>query len=133
MSHTYSRTEALFHDFASCFTDADIVVLHKIYSSAREKEGSINGRSLFEETKKNHDNVHYFHDIEDSFNFYIKLLQKDDLFITIGAGNNWIIGEQLIKHYKEAWSQTSLPGRKQASCSAMQPKLLGHATKGDEK
>ncbi|MCK5268403.1 MAG: UDP-N-acetylmuramate--L-alanine ligase [Spirochaetes bacterium] len=101
MSHTYSRTEALFHDFASCFADADIVVLHKIYSSAREKEGSINGNSLFEETKKNHKKVHYFHEIEDSFNFYTKLLHENDLFITIGAGNNWIIGEQLLKHYKD--------------------------------
>ena len=59
-------------------------------------------------TKKNHKKVHYFHEIEESFNFYTKLLQKDDLFITIGAGNNWEIGEQLIKYYKEAWSQTSL-------------------------
>ena len=101
MSHTYSRTEALFSGFASCFSDADIVVLHKIYSSAREKEGRINGISLFEETKKNHKNVHYFHEIEDSFNFYTKLLKKNDLFITIGAGNNWEIGDQLVKYYKE--------------------------------
>jgi UDP-N-acetylmuramate--alanine ligase len=101
MSHTYSRTEALFHDFASCFSDADIVVLHKIYSSAREKAGRINGRSLFEETKKNHKAVHYFHEIEDSFNFYTKLLQDGDLFITIGAGNNWVIGERLLKYYNE--------------------------------
>ncbi len=102
MSHTYSRTEALFSGFSTCFSDADIVVLHKIYSSAREKEGHINGRTLFDETKKNHNNVHYFHEIEDSFKFYTKLLQKDDLFITIGAGNNWEIGEQLIKYYKGA-------------------------------
>lgn len=101
MSHTYSRTEALFSGFASCFSDADIVVLHKIYSSAREKEGRINGKSLFDETKKNHSKVYYFHEIENSFNFYTKLLQKDDLFITIGAGNNWEIGDKLIKYYKE--------------------------------
>ncbi len=100
MSHTYSRTEALFNDFASSFGDADMVVLHKIYSSAREKEGRINGWSLFEETKKNHNEVYYFHEIEDSFNFYTKLLKENDLFITIGAGNNWIIGEQLVKYYK---------------------------------
>ncbi|MEA1910747.1 MAG: UDP-N-acetylmuramate--L-alanine ligase [Spirochaetota bacterium] len=110
MSHTYSRTEAFFSGFASCFTDADIVVLHKIYSSAREKEamdkaGGINGELLFDETKKYHNNVHYFHEIEDSFNFYKKLLQKNDLFITIGAGNNWEIGEQLIKYYKKGGEQ----------------------------
>ena len=41
--------------FANLPSDADVVVLHKIYSSAREKEArekksSINGISLFEET-----------------------------------------------------------------------------------
>lgn len=116
MSHTYSRTEALFSGFASCFSDADIVVLHKIYSSAREEEGRINGKSLFNEAKKNHNNIHYFHELEESLSFYKKLLKKDDLFITIGAGNNWEIGEQLIKYYKNTWSPTSW--------------LLGHATKG---
>jgi UDP-N-acetylmuramate--alanine ligase len=100
MSHTFSRTEALFQEFASCFSNADILVLHKIYSSAREKEGSINGISLFEETKKYHSNVNYFHETEESFDFYIKLLQEDDLFITLGAGSNWEIGEELIKYYK---------------------------------
>ena len=110
MSHTFSRTEALFSGFASCFSDADIVVFHKIYSSAREKEamekkGSINGKTLYQEAGKYHNKVHYFHEIEDSFNFYTKLLQKNDLFITIGAGNNWEIGEQLIEYYKSGVTQ----------------------------
>ena len=36
MSHTYSRTQALLKEFASSFGAADMVILHKIYSSARE-------------------------------------------------------------------------------------------------
>ena len=38
MSHTYTRTAALLEDFASSFGDADEVILHKIYPSARETE-----------------------------------------------------------------------------------------------
>ncbi len=105
MSHTYSRTEALFSDFARCFGDADIVVLHKIYSSARETEGRINGRSLYDEAKKYHSNVYYFHEVEDSFSFYTDKLKKNDLFITIGAGDNWRIGESLLKYYREEKSE----------------------------
>ena len=106
MSHTYSRTLALFDSFSSCFTDADVVIFHKIYSSAREKEqmekkGSINGKNLYEAASKYNKETYYFHEIEDSYNFYLKLLQKNDLFITIGAGNNWIIGDKLIKNFKE--------------------------------
>ncbi len=101
MSHTYSRTEALFEGFAGCFKDADIVVLHKIYSSARETEGEINGKSLFLKAKEFHPDVHYFHEVDDSFTFYKNILQENDLFITIGAGDNWRIGETLLDYYQE--------------------------------
>ena len=38
MSHTYSRTASLLDEFASSFEAADEVILHKIYSSARENK-----------------------------------------------------------------------------------------------
>ena len=38
MSHTYSRTASLLEEFASSFESADQVILHKIYSSARENK-----------------------------------------------------------------------------------------------
>lgn len=36
--HTYSRTKALFEGFATCFDDADTIILLDIFASAREKE-----------------------------------------------------------------------------------------------
>jgi UDP-N-acetylmuramate--alanine ligase len=36
MSHTYTRTAALLDEFAASFEKADVVILHKIYGSARE-------------------------------------------------------------------------------------------------
>ena len=39
MSHTYSRTEALLEQFAEAFGDADLLILHEIYASAREAVG----------------------------------------------------------------------------------------------
>ena len=35
MSHTYTRTAALLEEFASSFGDADVVIINKIYGSAR--------------------------------------------------------------------------------------------------
>lgn len=95
MSHTYTRTQAFLDEFAGAFSAADEVILHKIYSSAREKEGSINGRSLFEEMKKHHPNVHYFHEVMEAEEYLAGRLQPGDLFITMGAGDNWRIGEKL--------------------------------------
>jgi UDP-N-acetylmuramate--alanine ligase len=96
MSHTYSRTKALLGEFATAFAAADEVILHKIYASARELTGSVSGRDLFEATAKNHHNVHYFEEVEEALPFCRGRLEPGDLFITMGAGNNWTLGRTLF-------------------------------------
>jgi UDP-N-acetylmuramate--alanine ligase len=101
MSHTYSRTAALLHEFGSCFTSADQVILHKIYASAREKyTGSISGEDLYREVKKYHGNVHYYAEVMDAKDYIKRHLRKNDLFITMGAGNNWKLGKALYEEFK---------------------------------
>ena len=111
MSHTYSRTQALLKDFAAAFSSADEVVLHKIYSSARENpcDFKITGKTLYEETLKNHKNVHYFEEILDSKDFVLSELNKPldkskypdgYLFVTMGAGDNWKLGKAILEHLK---------------------------------
>ena len=114
MSHTYSRTQALLKEFASSFDSADEVILHKIYSSARENPAdfTITGKTLFEETKKcfkNASDVHYFEEILDAKDFVLAELEKKDkkypdgyLFVTMGAGDNWKIGKAILETNKEA-------------------------------
>lgn len=112
MSHTYSRTQALLDGFSKCFSSADMVILHKIYSSAREnpKDFNVNGKTLYEETCKhfNKENVFYSEEILDAKEFVInqlnqKLLDnyKDGyLFITMGAGDNWVLGKEVEKCFR---------------------------------
>ena len=100
MSHTYSRTERLLDEFASAFSAADIVVLNKIYASARETVGSVTGETLYEETKKRHPCVYYCPEFEDAENFLKTVLQPGDLFVTMGAGNNNVIGTDLYGFLK---------------------------------
>jgi UDP-N-acetylmuramate--alanine ligase len=102
MSHTYTRTAALLEDFAQSFGNADEVILHKIYASARENPGAapVTGRTLFEHARKYHRNVHYYEEILDAKDFVISELKKNPgkeypdgyLFVTMGAGDNWKIG-----------------------------------------
>lgn len=96
MSHTYTRTAALLDDFASAFTDADEVILHKIYPSAREQyNGTVTGELLYQKTKLHHKNVHYFEEVMDALDFVQTTLCENDLFITLGAGDNWKLGAHL--------------------------------------
>lgn len=102
MSHTYSRTEALLDDFARCFADADVVILHKIYASAREKSGRVTGRDLFERVAEHHPEVYYFEEVREALSFCESILTPGDLFVTMGAGNNWVLGHELLGRFLPA-------------------------------
>ena len=109
MSHTYSRTRALLMDFAAAFDLADQVVLHKIYSSARESDkGEGLDEEFFHLLKEKHPNhgVHYFPEIMDAREFVQELLVPGDLFLTLGAGNNWILGDELFKIFSKEKEST---------------------------
>lgn len=97
MSHTYSRTKALLEDYAESFSAADEVVLHKIYASAREiPDGSVTGQTLFERTKAHHPKVRYFEEPLDACDHLASDLRPGDLFLTMGAGDNFKLGRRLF-------------------------------------
>ena len=117
MSHTYSRTNALLNEFAASMDDADIVILHKIYSSARENAADfkITGRTLYEKTLEHQksagtkaaasNSIYYFEEIMDAKDLIEQELNKPlpteypdgYLFITMGAGDNWPLGKEIFK------------------------------------
>ena len=100
MSHTYSRTAALFDGFVSAFGDADELVLHDIYASAREEAGEIRGENLYRKIKENHRFVRYYPDPMDCVDDLDLFLSPGDLFISMGAGNNWRVSHELYKRRK---------------------------------
>ncbi|MCL2211408.1 MAG: UDP-N-acetylmuramate--L-alanine ligase [Treponema sp.] len=109
MSHTYTRTAALLEEFGACFNDADIVFFHKIYASARENyKGGVNGKTLYEKasTARNAKTIaaksetYYIEEYDDAFQPLREILKTGDIFLTLGAGNNWPLGVRLFEHYK---------------------------------
>jgi len=100
MSHTYSRTRALLPQFAAAFGDADEVILHKIYASARENfQGEISGEDLAAAVRREHPQVSYFPEVMDAFDYCRRTLGAGDLFVTMGAGNNWVLGQRLFDEF----------------------------------
>jgi len=106
MSHTYTRTAALLEEFAGCFDGADVLLLHKIYSSAREVySGGVNGYTLFECAKENRGAVNaalgeatlYFEEPLDAMPYLQSELKSGDIFLTLGAGDNFVLGEKLFR------------------------------------
>ncbi len=98
MSHTYSRTQKLLAQLAGSFSAADLVVLHRIYASAREHNpGGVSGTTLYEETRRRHPAVLYFDDPFEAVEPLAARLTSGDLFVTMGAGDNWKAGRALFR------------------------------------
>ncbi len=107
MSHTYTRTAALLDDFAKSFESADIVLINKIYASAREAEvdANVSGEILASLASKHHADVRYKKEFGEAANEAEKILSQKAgenfpngyIFVTMGAGDNWKVGKEVLE------------------------------------
>ncbi len=105
MPHTYSRTERLFHSFAASFDAADVVIINEVYASAREREhaaGAPGGEELARAISATRGDVRYFGRPDDAVPFCIEILREGDLFVTMGAGDNWLLSHELYNRLRSA-------------------------------
>ena len=98
--HTFTRTKALLKEFAKALTLADQVVLADIYPS-REPVSlgaslGISSQVLQQEIQSLGKECHYFSTFDEIENFLLENCIKDDLLITMGAGDVLKIGEKLL-------------------------------------
>ena len=94
--HTYTRTKTFLTDFAKALSLADEIVLADIYA-AREKDTlGISSQTLQAEIEKLGHRCYYFPSFEEIQNFLLTNCTKDDLLITMGAGDVVKIGENLL-------------------------------------
>ncbi len=98
--HTFSRTEKLFYEFSQSFQEADEVLLAEIFSSAREKKsngsGSITSAKLAELIGERGISTKHFLTLEEISSYLDQTLEKDDLVITLGAGDIYKVGHLLV-------------------------------------
>ncbi len=99
--HTYSRTKALFHEFAKSFRDADIVAIADIYGSAREHETlGISAAMLVAEIATHQQHVFYTKGYADMERYMSKTMEEDDVIIFMGAGDIYGWSRKLIQNLK---------------------------------
>ena len=94
--HTYSRTKALLHDFADVLSKAEHVILADIYAARENDTLGISSRDLQAEIRKRGGNCEYFHSFSEIEIFLLKNCNQGDLLITMGAGDVYKIGEELL-------------------------------------
>ena len=91
--HTYSRTKALFDDFAAQLRRPDLTILAEIYAAREKNTIGISSRDLAQVIP----NALYF----DSFDEIVKTVrwtaQPGDLILTVGAGDIYKVGERILE------------------------------------
>ncbi|MDX9789571.1 MAG: UDP-N-acetylmuramate--L-alanine ligase [Candidatus Kapaibacterium sp.] len=86
--HTFTRTKAMWEDFANSFNDADHVIITEIYPAREKPISGVSGRMIYDEMKnKSESKVHYIPTVQGVIDFSKEFLREGDLFLTIGAGN----------------------------------------------
>ncbi len=96
--HRYSRTRDLFVDFQTSFHRADVLYVCDIYSAGEKPVMGISSEVMVKEMSKyGQKNVHYLPADESLVNNITKMLEPGDLFLTLGAGDVFRTGEQLMQ------------------------------------
>ena len=103
--HTYSRTLTLLDEFGESFYDADHVIIPTIYASREKFTDEVSSIDLCDKIRYNFENsilcedktVSYIPTFESIVEYISQHAQKDDIVLTIGAGDIYKVGEELIK------------------------------------
>lgn len=95
--HRYTRTKELFSDFVTCFYDADVLILTEIYAASEQPIEGVTAENLAASIRKHgQKDVTFFAERERLAEHLKGAIREGDIVLTLGAGNLWQIGEQLL-------------------------------------
>lgn len=99
--HLYSRTRDFYQEFGQSFFDADILIVTDVYPAREEPIPGVTGDLIAQAAKLlGHRQVVYIPDKDNVVTYLKDFIHEGDLVITMGAGDIWEVGEDLIKVLK---------------------------------
>jgi UDP-N-acetylmuramate--alanine ligase len=99
--HLYSRTRDFYEDFGKSFLLSDVLVVTDVYPAREEPIQGVNGELIVNAAKQfGHKDVHYVPDKKEIPAFLKSIVKSGDIVITMGAGDIWKYGEELLNQIK---------------------------------
>jgi len=97
--HTYTRTLALFDDFAEAFGKTDVLILAEIYAAREKNIYRISSAQLAEKIRQAcpGKEVLFMPDFKDIAAFVTQHARPGDMVITMGAGDIYKVGEMILE------------------------------------
>lgn len=91
--HTYTRTAALFDDFAQVLKLPDVTILAEIYAAREDNDIGISAKDLAGQIP----GAEYYAALPEVAARLRALAQPGDLILTVGAGDIYTVGEALVR------------------------------------
>lgn len=95
--HTYSRTKAFYQDFGKALSLADVIVLADIYAAREQNTEGITSELILNELQARGKECVYLPTFDEIEKYLSKKIMNNDLLITMGAGDVYQIGENLLQ------------------------------------
>ncbi|WP_084577653.1 UDP-N-acetylmuramate--L-alanine ligase [Sporomusa malonica] len=96
--HRYTRTQFLRQEFGSAFAPADMLILTDVYSAGEQPIPGISGETLKDEVERQtNQRVTYIPDKDKIARYLAEIVEPGDLVMTMGAGNIYLSGEELVE------------------------------------
>jgi len=100
--HRYSRTQALWDDFTAAFAGADVLLLVDIYAASEDAIPGVSSERLAAAiTGAQGTSALYAGDVKAAAARLSELVRPGDVVLTLGAGNVYAAGEELLRHLEE--------------------------------
>ncbi|MFA5031493.1 MAG: UDP-N-acetylmuramate--L-alanine ligase [bacterium] len=97
--HLFSRTQKLADRFGQSFKDADLVAIMPIYPAREKPVEGITSELIINAGKQyGFSNMYYMRSKDDLLKWCKKNLKKGDTLFTVGAGDIYKFGEEIIKN-----------------------------------
>jgi UDP-N-acetylmuramate--alanine ligase len=100
--HRYTRTQALGKEFCPPLMTADVLLLTEVYGAGELPIPGVNGALIWEGVRAlGHPEVLFLPRREDLVAEMLRHIRGGDVVLTLGAGDVWQVGEQVLKSLQE--------------------------------
>ena len=100
--HRYSRTQTQMEHFWSAFNDSDTLIINDIFPAGEEPIKGVNAQGIVDGVRKfGHKNAEHVATPKETLKRLSRILEPGDVFMTLGAGNVWELGRDLLANSPE--------------------------------
>ncbi|HHW02989.1 MAG TPA: UDP-N-acetylmuramate--L-alanine ligase [Thermoanaerobacterales bacterium] len=99
--HRYTRTKILAEEFGTAFSDADEVIITRIYSAGENPIPGVSSELIYDSLRRNGMQVMYVDEKRDIPGYIVEKLQPGDFVLTIGAGDIYTVAYSIAEKLRD--------------------------------